>query len=146
MGRFKTNRIKNIRHHFANQTKNNTMKLIYLLAILLLVLTTGQAQQKRDTVHAPATEKKTKIKNELGLSKKQKATLKASKNDFKAEKLKVESDTKLTAEQKEAKIKELKEDKKKTLDATLTPEQKEKAKALKAEKKKEKKAKKQAKQ
>jgi len=113
------------------------MKLTYLVAFLLFAVTAVQAQQKRDTVHHAATAKKTKMKDELGLNKKQETDIKASKKEYKAEKEKVKNDTKLTQAQKDEKIKALKEEKKKKVDATLTPEQKEKAKALKAEKKKE---------
>ena len=122
--------------------KIHTMKLSYLLAILLFIVSAGKAQQKRDTVHHAATAKKAKMKDELGLNKKQEADIKASKKEFKSEKEKVKNDTKLTEAQKKEKIKALKTEKKKEVDATLTPEQKEKAKALKAEKKKDKKEKK----
>lgn len=118
------------------------MKLTYLLVFLLFAVTATQAQQKRDTLHHASTAKKAKMKDELGLNKKQEADVKASKKEYKTEKEKVKNDTKLTEAQKDEKIKALKADKKKKVDATLTPEQKEKAKALKAEKKKEKKDKK----
>jgi len=117
------------------------MKLTCLLAILLFALSTAQAQQKRDTVHPATANKKVKMKNELGLDKKQAAEIKASKKEYKEEKAKVEADTKLSAAEKKTKMKELKKEKKDKVDATLTPEQKEKLKALKSEKKKEKKSK-----
>jgi hypothetical protein len=117
------------------------MKSVYLLAFLLIAATNSFAQQKRDTVHpASSAAKKPKMKDQLGLSKKQDADVKASKKEYKTEKAKVKNDSKLTPAQKDEKIKALKTDKKKKIDATLTPAQKEKAKTLKKEKKKEKKA------
>ena len=89
------------------------MKLTYLLAFLLLACTTGFAQQKRDTVHPAAGAKKSKMKDDLGLNKKQEADLKASNKEYKSEKVKVKNDAKLTEAQKDAKIKELKAEKKK---------------------------------
>jgi len=110
------------------------MKFTYLLVVLLCVLSTAQAQQKRDTVHPATANKKVKMKNELGLDKKQAAEIKASKKEYKEEKAKVEADTKLSATEKKAKMKELKKEKKARVDSTLTPEQKEKLKALKKKK------------
>lgn len=110
------------------------MKFTYLLVILLCVMSTSQAQQKRDTVHPATANKKVKMKNELGLDKKQAAEIKASKKEYKDEKAKVEADTKLSATEKKAKMKELKKEKKARVDSTLTPEQKEKLKALKKKK------------
>jgi len=97
-------------------------------------MSTAQAQQKRDTVHPATANKKVKMKNELGLDKKQAAEIKASKKEYKEEKAKVEADTKLSATEKKAKMKELKKEKKARVDSTLTPEQKEKLKALKKKK------------
>ncbi|HTL06712.1 MAG TPA: hypothetical protein VL307_00600 [Chitinophagaceae bacterium] len=113
------------------------MKFTYLLlAVLLVTSIHASAQQKRDTVHHAATgKKKMKMKEELHLTDKQAADLKASKKEYKAEKEKVQNDSKLTAAQKKEKMKALKAEKQKDLDATLTPEQREKAKQLKAEKK-----------
>jgi lipase chaperone LimK len=110
------------------------MKFTYLLVILLCAMGTAQAQQKRDTVHPATANKKVKMKNELGLDKKQAAEIKASKKEYKEEKAKVEADTKLSATEKKAKMKELKKEKKARVDSTLTPEQKEKLKALKKKK------------
>jgi len=110
------------------------MKFTYLLVVLLCAMSTAQAQQKRDTVHPATANKKVKMKNELGLDKKQAAEIKASKKEYKEEKAKVEADTKLSATEKKAKMKELKKEKKARVDSTLTPEQKEKLKALKKKK------------
>jgi len=110
------------------------MKFTYLLVILVCAMSTAQAQQKRDTVHPATADKKVKMKNELGLDKKQAAEIKASKKEYKEEKAKVEADTKLSATEKKAKMKELKKEKKARVDSTLTPEQKEKLKALKKKK------------
>ena len=110
------------------------MKFTYLLVILVCAMSTAQAQQKRDTVHPATANKKVKMKNELGLDKKQAAEIKASKKEYKEEKAKVEADTKLSATEKKAKMKELKKEKKARVDSTLTPEQKEKLKALKKKK------------
>lgn len=112
------------------------MKSIYFLLILLLPAVFSNAQQKRDTIHAPATAKKMKVNDQLGLSPQQKADLKSGKKEYKAEKAKIDADSKLSAADKKAKMKELKKEKKAKADAVLTPEQKEKAKALKAERKK----------
>ncbi|MEO6313707.1 MAG: hypothetical protein ABIU63_00285 [Chitinophagaceae bacterium] len=120
------------------------MKLTYLLAILLLVVTSVGAQQKRDTIHHAASAKKTKMKDAVGLNKQQAATVKAAKTDYKKEKEKIKNDPNLSAKEKDEKISKIKADKNKKVDATLTPAQQEKVKALKAEKKKEKKKKKDA--
>ncbi len=123
------------------------MKILFaLLSVLLLTAVTANAQQKRDTIHHAAAQKKPKMATELKLTKQQAASVKASNKEYKTEKQKVKNDTKLTAAQKKTKIKELKKDKKAKVDATLTPEQKEKKKELKEEKKKEQKAKKAAKE
>lgn len=111
------------------------MKPIFFLAFLLFAITAGEAQQKRDTIHAGSKPQKTKMKDELGLSKKQAAEVKASKKEYKAEKDKVEKNAALSESEKKEKIKHLKEEKNKKVDATLTPEQKEKAKMLKKKKK-----------
>lgn len=117
------------------------MKLIYLFAFLLIAGTASYAQQKKDTAHhASSAPKKAKMKDELGLNKKQQTDVKASKKEYKDQKAKVNSDPKLSDTQKKAKIKALKKEKKAKVNATLTPEQQAKAKTLKKEKKAEKKA------
>ena len=83
------------------------MKPIFLF--LTLVLCTGAsvwAQQKRDTVHhAAATKKKAKMKEELKLTDKQVAEVKASKKEYKDEKEKVKNDPKTENRQLTGEIK-----------------------------------------
>ena len=91
------------------------MKLAYLiLALVLFTGTAALAQQKRDTIHhASTSKKKAKMKEELNLSDKQSAEIKASKKEYKDEKEKIKNDTKLTEAQKKQKIDQLKAEKKK---------------------------------
>jgi protein CpxP len=110
------------------------MKTIYLLFMVLFAAGVAQAQQKRDTIHPAAADKKVKMKKELGLTKKQAAEIKASKKEYKEEKAKLDADTLLSARDKKRQLKTLKKEKKEKTDSLLTPEQKEKLKALKAKK------------
>lgn len=74
---------------------------------------------------------------ELNLTKEQKATLKAGHEKAKAEKMAIQSDSTLSPTARKEKMKQLKMERNKNLDAVLTPEQKEKRKALQQEKRKE---------
>jgi periplasmic protein CpxP/Spy len=117
------------------------MKLTFLLvALSLFAAGSGAAQEKRDTIHHPsATQKKTKLKDELGLNKTQTKELKASQKDYKQKVQEVKSDTTLSKKDQKVKMKKLKQEKQQKTDAVLTPEQKEKAKQLRKEKKDKKK-------
>src|SRR3954469_24961321 len=110
------------------------MKITYLLVILLCAIGTVQAQQKKDTLHPATAGKKIKMKKELALDKKQAAEIKTSKKEYKDQKAKLDADTKLSPAEKKQKIKALKQEKKQKQDAVLTPEQREKLKALKGKK------------
>ena len=118
------------------------MKIFYgILSVLLLAIAIANAQQKRDTIHHAATQKKPKMKTELGLNKQQDASVKASKKEYKQKADKLKADTTLSKAQKKEQKKKLKEEKNKKVDAVLTPVQKEKEKVLKKEKKEAKKGK-----
>ncbi len=112
------------------------MKIIYcVLSILLLSVFTSQAQEKRDTIsYHPSTREKIKIKKELGLSKKQVKELKASNGDFKQQLQDIKSDSTLSQRERREALKDLHQRRQAKMDSVLTPEQKEKIKALRKEK------------
>ena len=112
------------------------MKIIYgLLSLLLLNVFASQAQEKRDTIgYHPTTKEKIKIKRELGLSKKQVKELKASNGDFKQQLQDIKTDSTLSQQEKRAALKDLQQQRQAKMDSVLTPEQREKVKALRKEK------------
>jgi len=105
-----------------------------LTGFVLIALLTGNAlhaQEKRDTVHyRSTTEKKVKLKDELGLSKKQAKELKSSNKDFKEKAQQIKSDTTINRQEKRQMMKSLMKERNEKMDSVLTPEQREKAKEL----------------
>jgi Spy/CpxP family protein refolding chaperone len=71
-----------------------------------------------------------KIAQELGLTDSQKAQIKPILMDAKAQKKAIEADTKLTQDEKRARLTDLRKQTKGKIDAVLTPEQKAKWEAL----------------
>lgn len=113
------------------------MKLMYGMAMMALFIATGvAAQEKRDTVHynGATAKEKVKLKKELGLTKKQAKTMKASNQEFKEETKTIKNDSTLSQQEKRQQLKKIHEAKQQKLDSLLTPEQKEKVKALRKEK------------
>jgi hypothetical protein len=111
------------------------MKLICLVTTFLLLATTGSYAQQRDTIHYKSnTQKKVKMKDALGLNKKQAKEIKVSNREYKQKTQQLKSDTTLSKKDQKLQMKKLKMEKQQKMDAVLTPEQKEKAKALRKEK------------
>ena len=120
------------------------MKKIIAIAALAIVSSTGFAQAKKELNATPATnaaapaakseDHKDKYKD-LNLTDDQKAKIKELNKQNKAEKAKVEADATMTADQKAAKLKELKKEQGKAFKAILTPQQLETYKASKSKSK-----------
>lgn len=112
------------------------MKIIYgLLSLLLLTALGARAQEKRDTIgYQPTTKEKIKVKRELGLSRRQVKELKSSNAGFGQQLQDIKSDTTLSRQQQRAALKDLQQQRQAKMDSVLTPEQKEKVKALRKEK------------
>lgn len=115
------------------------MKKILAISALVLVLTaSGYAQEKRDTIRykTPATRaEKVKLKDELGLSRKQNKEMKAEQKEFKAKRAELEKDTALTATDRKQKLRELQSVHLQKIDSTLTPEQRVKVREMRRKKK-----------
>ncbi len=107
------------------------MKKIVVIASLVLIGTNGFSQAKKELSEAPAgtiappaksENKKDKYKD-LNLTNDQKSKIKELSKKNKAEKAKIEADATLAADQKAAKLKELKKEQSKAFKAILTPQQ-----------------------
>ncbi len=129
------------------------MKKLRLLIAFTLVITFSFAQLQRTTsgVNKPDSvvnngkikmdeekSKKQKLKD-LNLTKDQKSKIKEQRQSAKTKKAAIESDNKLSADEKTAKLKELKTDQAKNVMSILNDEQKEKMKKTMKEKRKKKK-------
>lgn len=111
------------------------MKVLTGITLLLLAASLQTtAQEKRDTIHfKPTTDKKIKLRDELGLSKKQAKELKSSNKDFKEKAQQIKSDTTINRQERRQMMKSLLKERSAKVDSVLTPEQREKAKALRKE-------------
>jgi Spy/CpxP family protein refolding chaperone len=107
------------------------MKKIIAIATLVLIGANGFSQAKKELNEAPASsaapaaksgEQKDKYKD-LNLTDDQKSKMKELNKKNKADKAKIEADATLAADQKAAKLKELKKENSKAFKAILTPEQ-----------------------
>ena len=107
------------------------MKKIITIATLVLIGANGFSQAKKELNEAPAgtiapaaksENKKDKYKD-LNLTEDQKSKVKELSKKNKAEKAKIEADATLAADQKAAKLKELKKEQSKAFKAILTPQQ-----------------------
>lgn len=107
------------------------MKKIIAIATLVLIGANSFSQTKKEMSEAPVSatapaakseEHKDKYKD-LNLTDDQKSKVKELSKKNKAEKAKVEADATLAADQKAAKLKELKKENSKAFKAILTPQQ-----------------------
>ena len=107
------------------------MKKIVVIAALVLMGTNGFSQAKKELNEAPAGstapatksgERKDKYKD-LNLTDDQKSKMKELNKKNKADKAKIEADATLGADQKAAKLKDLKKENAKAFKAILTPQQ-----------------------
>ena len=86
------------------------MKVLTGITLLLLAASLQTtAQEKRDTIHFKSTtDKKIKLRGELGLSKKQAKELKSSNKDFKEKAQQIKSDTTINRQERRQMMKSLK--------------------------------------
>jgi len=107
------------------------MKKIIAIATLVLIGANGFSQTKKEMNEAPISatapaakseEHKDKYKD-LNLTDDQKSKVKELSKKNKAEKAKIEADATLAADQKAAKLKDLKKEQSKAIKAILTPQQ-----------------------
>jgi Spy/CpxP family protein refolding chaperone len=107
------------------------MKKIFAIATLVLIGANGFSQANKEMNAAPlnATTPATKSEDhkdkykDLNLTDDQKIKVKELSKKNKAEKAKIEADATLAADQKAAKLKELKKENSKAFKAILTPQQ-----------------------
>jgi Spy/CpxP family protein refolding chaperone len=107
------------------------MKKIIAIATLVLIGANGFSQAKKELNEAPVTAAAPATKSEdhkdkykdLNLTEDQKSKLKELNKKNKADKAKLEADATLTADQKAAKLKDLKKEQSKSFKAILTPQQ-----------------------
>jgi Spy/CpxP family protein refolding chaperone len=107
------------------------MKKSIVIASLVLISASSFAQNKKELNAAPATSTAPAAKSEdhkdkykdLNLTDDQKSKVKELSKKNKAEKAKIEADATLAADQKAAKLKDLKKENSKAFKAILTPQQ-----------------------
>ena len=107
------------------------MKKIITIATLVLIGAKGFSQAKKEMNETPVSTTAPAAKSEdhkdkykdLNLTEDQKSKVKELSKKNKAEKAKIEADATLAADQKAAKLKELKKEQSKAFKAILTPQQ-----------------------
>lgn len=105
------------------------MKKIITLAALVIIGSNSIAQAKKELNEAPVTAAPAKSEDhkdkykDLNLTEDQKSKIKELNKKNKADKAKLEADASITADQKAAKLKDLKKEQSKAFKAILTPQQ-----------------------
>jgi len=102
-------------------------KLCILIILVIGCSFAGQAQEKRDTIHARnVMAQRTAIRDELGLSKEQAKKLKGVNQDFRSRMQTLKSDSTLSRQQRRERSRNLLKERDEQVDKILTPDQQKK--------------------
>ncbi len=110
---------------------------IFVLSLFILICMSDSlnAQVKRDTVHYHSSvQQKKKLKEELGLDKKQAKALKAMNKAYRQKAFVIKSDSTIASDERREQLRNLNREKKQRTDSILTPQQRDKLKSLQKEK------------
>jgi hypothetical protein len=112
------------------------MKIFCIIFFPLLIAIPGtHAQEKRDTLHYHSSSRqKMKLKDELGLNKKQSKEIKLLNKEYRDEAAAIKNDTVMTAHEQRERMKKIKREKQQRTDSLLTAPQREKLEAMRKEK------------
>jgi hypothetical protein len=112
------------------------MKIFCIIVFpLLIAIPNTHAQAKRDTLHYhSSSQTKMKLKDELGLNKKQSKEIKLLNREYRDRAVAIKNDTMMTAHEQRERMKKIKVEKKQRTDSLLTAPQREKLETMRKEK------------